>query len=503
MTHYARCVLTWYTALLVRRRRWILAAAGTAACLVMAVTALTEATPGLGLALVVAALALILLDVGGRRPRTDEFDVRGGGFATPGSSTLTTVGLANLCLITACFVAGVHDAAGQRAPWGALLAAYVAPLLGYGYGLWHGVGVTFTPAGLHAGRLTGAVRVPWEALATVQYQPDPDDTDGGRVIVRYACPSLVVTAGRPIDTDALVFAGTRRDTVAAAIRHYLARPQERSAIGTAEGYERLRAAVATAAEAAEPRPPIPAPTARRRARNALAGAALLVIAGPLWVWISEALPGHPVGDLAEFFIFAPFAGVALLFGAAAGLRMGGVRRPATAVAAGCAASTTVGPRRDRRVNHPAVGRTGAQRPHGSPAVCAGKRLSCQVGPCEVIDTGAPSSPPIAAGQSPGSCRVDGAALVSIAVRVAWWVRSPRGPARSGRGCRRRPRTRCRSAGPGRGPGVEVGDGERVDPAGHLDGVPVGGGVEVADPERALPLAGAVVRLRQRRAPGPR
>jgi hypothetical protein len=74
----------------------------------------------------------------------------------------------------------------------------------------------------------------------------------------------ITLIGRPCDPDRIVFSGTRRGFLAAAIRHYLADPDARAAIGTAAAPAALKKEI----EAEPVGLPLPRPTARRRLRPA-------------------------------------------------------------------------------------------------------------------------------------------------------------------------------------------------------------------------------------------
>ena len=269
-----------------------------AAVVAAALLAMAPARPVL-VGLLVVALLLGVLEALATRPRVDRLVDTGDGFTTPPVSVPVTFGLINLCMLTIGFVLGVRDPGVPPAPWLALLGAYAALPVLYGYGLWHGVGVTLAPDGLHIAKLTGSVFVPWVALHPEQYAQDPADADRGRVVLRIARPELVTTRGWPIDPDRMTVAGVRRDHLAAVIQMYVAEPP---AAGV----------------------PIPAASRAWRIRNVLAGLALVAVAGPLYVWTSTALEDVLVDDLPNLWAYAALAGPVLLLRAAIS------RRPAAA-----------------------------------------------------------------------------------------------------------------------------------------------------------------------------
>ena len=305
-----------YSAFLARRRRAVLLTATAVALLLMA---LSTVLPGLGLVTLGVVVALTLLGLASRDRRTDEFVLVEGGFATVRGSGPVTWAVAGLGFATVVFAEGVRDPATPLAPWLTLLAAYLLPLVVCGSGLWRGIGITLTPEGLRADKLTGAIFVPWAAMSADQFAPTPD---GGHLILRYAHLGQVRKFGLPIDLDRVSFTHTSSDFAAAAIRHYLAHPDQRPAIGTPAGLAGLGPQLALAAAHADP--PLPPPSSpRRRARNALAGAALVMLAIPLWLWTGDTLDvsgaDQPLG-------VAVLAGLALLVSAA----FPGANRPAPA-----------------------------------------------------------------------------------------------------------------------------------------------------------------------------
>ena len=120
-------------------------------------------------------------------------------------------------------------------------------------------------------------------------------------------------------------------------------------------------------------------------------------------------------------------------------------------------------------------------------------LSAAAGPND-DRTGAPSGRPISAAQSSGD-QVAGPGALQPGGQGGLMAEVAEGP---GTIRSHRPVHLVRVADPHSGGTrgrVEVGDGQRVDAAGHLERVPVGDRVEVPDPERALPRVRGVVRVR--------
>lgn len=310
---------------LARHRRPVLVTTSVLVVLVMVVA--SGGLPAFGMQIVVWSaffVAMVLFMVcEPARPGEDRADVlvvADGGLATPRSGALVLAGVAHLLLIAGCFVSGVEDD-DIRAPWLALMVACAAPFGYYGRGLWRGRGVTFTPQGLRADTMSGSFFVPWDAIAAEQPRQDPDGAAGGKVALISVRPELIVVTGWPIGLDRVVFDRTRRDFVAAAIRHYANHPDDRQAIGTASGYERLRAAAVT--EAAGHLPPIPARSRRWIAGNAVAGGLIAGVAFLLFVWTDTRLDHHgPVlEELPRVLVYGFFFGVGqLITAAAAGYR---------------------------------------------------------------------------------------------------------------------------------------------------------------------------------------
>jgi hypothetical protein len=138
-------------------------------------------------------------------------------------------------------------------------------------GVARGVGVTLRPDGIQADKLTGAMFVPWEALAPGQ--PDPG-TQPRELTLAYARPELVRTTGIvPAPAD-LEFAGVDPAFLAAAIRSYVHHPETRHAIGTEADQERLQDEPGRGGYGLRPMPGPPA--MRTMVIQGLTGALLLV-----------------------------------------------------------------------------------------------------------------------------------------------------------------------------------------------------------------------------------
>jgi len=300
-----------YSAFLARHRHAVLLTAAAVALLVMTGSAVSPAVPGLDLVVLVAVVALTLLGLASQDRRTDDFVLSDGSFATERSGLPVTWAVADIGLATVAFTHGAQAANTPWAPWLTLLAAYLLPLVVCGFGLWRGVGITLTPDGLRAEKLTGAIFVPWAALSAEQFAAASDD---GHLILRYAHPERVRKIGFPLDPERISFAGTSSAFAAAAIQHYVTHPEQRAAIGTPAG-------LAAVALSPADQPPAPAPGTRRRVRTALAGAALLIFGTPLWLWTAATL------DLSggeQPLVLAVLTGLGLLVSAA----FPGITRPA-------------------------------------------------------------------------------------------------------------------------------------------------------------------------------
>lgn len=101
--------------------------------------------------------------------------------------------------------------------------------------------------------------------------------------------------------------------MAAAIRFYLAHPEERPAIGTPEGYRRLIAGMAV-----EPDRPLPAPAPRPATRDTLTGAAIIALAAAVGLWTDWRLDGHGlIAVLPQVMVLPALFGAALIIRARA------------------------------------------------------------------------------------------------------------------------------------------------------------------------------------------
>ncbi|MFG1990255.1 hypothetical protein ACGFJ7_09790 [Actinoplanes sp. NPDC048988] len=272
--------------LIVRHRRATLL--GGAAVLVVLALAHRGALL-LGAAVVLALLAWFVAE----RPRTPSMP----GFATPRGPALILAGLAHFALIATVLSLGLTEP--DRTAWVVLLAATLTPLPFYGYGLWHGTGVTFTSSGVRADRLTGTLFHPWPALAETQPRNDLD----GEI--------TVALAGAPEAT--LTFDKTSGAFVAAALRFYLAHPAERAGIGTPEGYRRLTAGIAV-----EPDRPLPPPVPRPATREVPVGLAIIAAATLIGLWTNWRLSGHGlIALLPQVMVLPALFGLALILRARA------------------------------------------------------------------------------------------------------------------------------------------------------------------------------------------
>ncbi|SNY51639.1 hypothetical protein [Paractinoplanes atraurantiacus] len=257
-----------------------------------------------GALLLAAAVALTLLAwYLAERPRTPSMP----GFTTPRGPALILAGLAHFALIAACLSLGLGLAGPDRTAWVVLLIATLTPLPFYGYGLWHGTGVTFTPTGVRADKLAGTLFYPWSALAETQPR---NDLDGEITVAFLEEPE---TTGRPANHDTLIFDKTSAAFVAAALRFYAAHPAERPKIGTPEAYRRLIAGIA-----AEPDRPLPAPTPRPATRDTAIGLTVIAAATTIGLWTAWHLTGHGlIALLPQVMLLPALFGIALIIRARA------------------------------------------------------------------------------------------------------------------------------------------------------------------------------------------
>ena len=300
--------------LLVRHRRGILVYGLVLGVALMVLAALGVPGIGIGLLVTVAVLVTAAVAVEGN-DRSDMMAISPRAFGTPLAGTPVVGALAHIALVAACFALGVREA-GVRAPWLTLLAALAAPALRFGYGAWHGRGVTVTPDGLRVAKMSGSVVVAWQALAAEQPAQDPDAATNGTIVLAYARPELVTTTGWPVSADRIGFSRTGRDFLAATIRYYLAHPEDRRVIGTAAGYRRLHKNIGR--EPDVPRPAVPPRTVRWIVRTAVGGVLLTVAAVAVYAWTETRLDGHGLlEELTRPLLFAMFAGIGMVITALA------------------------------------------------------------------------------------------------------------------------------------------------------------------------------------------
>lgn len=280
------------TGFLARRGRSIVVWTAAVLFAIMVVAALVPNIPGLGITLLcltgLTAIAFTLI------PAHDELEVADGAFEVPGDPGLLVLGLAHLGLVASIWVVGVHD--GARAAWAVLILFFALPFLLYGPGLWSGTGVTLTPSGIRARKQSGSVWIPWEALAAAQPPRDPD----GTIVLSLARSSLITKEGWPFDPERL----PRHAVLAAAIRHYAARPGERARIGTTEGYDRLIAEIEAEVE------PSRRERASRASRDLAVGAVVIALSVVIFWWTRKSFDGHGLIE-----VLPPLTAVPALFGA--------------------------------------------------------------------------------------------------------------------------------------------------------------------------------------------
>ncbi|BCJ46650.1 hypothetical protein GCM10010168_38270 [Actinoplanes ianthinogenes] len=161
----------------------------------------------------------------------------------------------------------------------------VVPLAALGFlaylrALWHGLAVTLTQDGVHADKYSGALTFPWTAL-----DPDrPPEVSSHEVRVRYRRPEAARVTHRLVRRGTVVTEGIRPERAAAALRHYLAHPEERARIGTADGLARLLTAIER---------PVPAAsdsttwTGRRLAATVVITLIVLAVMIGVEVWADE------------------------------------------------------------------------------------------------------------------------------------------------------------------------------------------------------------------------
>jgi hypothetical protein len=102
---------------------------------------------------------------------------------------------------------------------------------------WAGSGVRPTPDGIRSRDVFGTLRVPWVALD----RGVPPVADRGRrsVVLTYARPELVRRSGPVLSRRVLRADPVDASVLAEVLRHYLAHPEARPAIGTLAELSRL------------------------------------------------------------------------------------------------------------------------------------------------------------------------------------------------------------------------------------------------------------------------
>ncbi|QDY11202.1 hypothetical protein FJK98_32050 [Micromonospora sp. HM134] len=103
--------------------------------------------------------------------------------------------------------------------------------------VWRDNEVQLRPYGIRQSWPLGSLTVPWEALPAAQLRPGTDRPS--RLRMAFAQPLLVKRRGIPWSRNALRTDNVDARFLAAAIRHYVCRPEYRPAIGSQAEYKRL------------------------------------------------------------------------------------------------------------------------------------------------------------------------------------------------------------------------------------------------------------------------
>ncbi|BCY07869.1 hypothetical protein L3i22_029570 [Actinoplanes sp. L3-i22] len=195
------------------------------------------------------AIVLWLVIIFGDRRREPSFLVieADHAFRTRPSGTLAVVGVGHLATLGLLLLYPPDFAHGSFQDR-FLLPTVAAGFLLYWRTLWSGDGITLTPAGVHADKARGTVTFPWEALD----QAKPPVVESNELEIAYRRPELVKATGLLVFREWLTIGSVPLPTIAAALRHYLAHPEDRAGIGTTAGHERLFRAIAD-------EPPLPPP----------------------------------------------------------------------------------------------------------------------------------------------------------------------------------------------------------------------------------------------------
>jgi hypothetical protein len=169
-----------------------------------------------------------------------------GAFASPRMAPMVFFGLA-LTVVPVFVLCGLLlDPAGEPAGPGRILliivgGATLAAAANAAFGMWRGIGVRLTPAGITADLYAGTLLAPWDALDAAQPRWDPELEF--KITLAYARPELVTARGLVLNRREILFEGVDGAFLAAVVAHYAADPAYRPAIGTAAELDRLRGAL--------------------------------------------------------------------------------------------------------------------------------------------------------------------------------------------------------------------------------------------------------------------
>jgi hypothetical protein len=233
-------VITGFFAAVGRHRRVILAVG-----LVLAVVYLSMHfwVPSLGrraFPVMTAGTAVFILlgiiAVAWNRPNALTVEPRVPAFSAPPQPSFVFIALAFLLIATGIVGTAIRDRGEEPLLPDQLLAlSWAIVLLLWVVLAWRGTRVQLRPDGLWQRGITGWLVIPWDALPTVPTLP-PSPT-ARTVRLKYGRPELVRRHGLHVYRHQLHTDEIDPRFLCAAIRYYIAHPEDRPAIGTHAEYE--------------------------------------------------------------------------------------------------------------------------------------------------------------------------------------------------------------------------------------------------------------------------
>lgn len=204
-----------------------------------------------GTALAVMVAVLIFLKITGRLRRSDDLVISEGSlvapFCTSEYAVMPILGVQLLAQLLGAFTRPHVDmgwSTEQLLGAGVLTGLIAAIVAGYVVGYLRGNhGLVISTAGVQVPKIFGSLLVPWIALDEHTTLP-PSRRDAVELVV--VDPAQVIRMGPVLRRRVLRIQSSLVNQVflAEVIRYYVEHPEHRAAIGTAVGYDRLRADLA-------------------------------------------------------------------------------------------------------------------------------------------------------------------------------------------------------------------------------------------------------------------